>query len=400
VSYYEERPAFFSEESYFDSAEGQWIDPEAEAVPFGPDAVTVSYEGIAEELADRAARDRERGGPRQRQREAEHSWRASDLVALGAAIPEPPAIGGLFYPGRRHVVSGEAESGKSWLALAVAANELRADRGVVWIDADDMGPAAVLERLRGLGVDDERIGDSFAYLRPSEPIGEASVRDVTSLVVKLSSRLVVYDAFNPALALHGFDPNSSRDVEDFFRQAVDPFCQIGAAVVLPDHVIKQREGRGKYAYGSERKQTGVDVHLGLVAVEAFGRGRTGKAKLSVHKDRPGFLERPSPGLFVLASNEADGGCAWRIEPDHSVSDEGGFRPTNLMEKVSRLLEQAGEPRSRNQIEQSVKGHKTDWKRKAIDVLIEEGFAVEVVSGQTRLAKSVRPFRESDEWEKS
>jgi hypothetical protein len=155
---------------------------------------------------------------------------------------------------------------------------MRASRGVIWNDADDMRPSAVLERLRGLGLDDRTVRGRFAYLRPAEPISEQAAAYVQYLIVELDCRLVVFDAFNPSLALHGYDPNSSRDVEDFFRTVVDPFCEMGAAVVLPDHVVKHRELRGKYAYGSERKQTGVDVHIGLSAIEPFGRGRTGKGE--------------------------------------------------------------------------------------------------------------------------
>jgi hypothetical protein len=401
VSYDEPRPAFFSERSYFDSAQAVWIDPEAEKIPFGAEAVTVSYEGIDEEIAERGARDR--NGARRKPRPlaadvepaAEHTWREQDVVALGVVKPQPPEIGGVFYPGRRHDLSGEAEAGKSWLALAVAADEMRDCRGVVWNDADDMGPSAVLERLRGLGLDDETIRAYFAYLHPAEPISEEAIAYVQRLIVELSCRLVVFDAFNPSLALHGYDPNASRDVEDFFRKVVDPFCQMGAAVVLPDHVVKSRELRGKYAYGSERKQSGVDVHLGLSAIEPFGRGRTGKAKLTVHKDRPGFLERPSPGLFVLESDD-EGRCSWRIESDHSVSEEGSFRPTNLMEKVSRYLELRDEPRSRNSIETDVKG-KRDYLRLAIDALIEAGYAVEVGGAHgARLVKLEQAFREDAE----
>jgi hypothetical protein len=263
-----------------------------------------------------------------------------------------------------------------------------------------MGPAAVLERLRALGVTDERIRTAFAYLRPAEPLSDEASDHVRRLIVELSSRLVVFDAFNPALALHGYDPNSSRDVEDFFRRVVDPFCRLGAAVVLPDHVTKARESRGKYAYGSERKQTGVDVHLGLTVIEPFGRGRRGKAKVTVHKDRPGFLERPSPGLFVLDSDPDNGRCAWRIEPAHDVNDEGAFRPTRLMEKVSQYLERWNGPASRNQIETDVKG-KGEYVRAAIDALVAEEYVVEVPGERgARSVQSVRAFREADEWGES
>ncbi len=397
MSYNEPRPFGFSIRSYFDSAEAVWVDPEAEEVPFGDEPVTVDMTGIAEELAERAQRDaagRSRAPLSVVREVSEHSWREQDIFALGSAKPEPPAISGLFYPAKRIVVSGEAEAGKSWLAGAVTADELKAGRGVVWVDADDMGPAAHLERLRSLDVEDECIRDSFAYLRPAEPLGDEALEHVRGLVIELSCRLVVFDAFNPALALHDYDPNSSRDVEDFFRRVVDPFCQTGAAVVLPDHVVKQRENRGKYAYGSERKQSGVDVHIGLSAIEPFGRGRTGKAKLTVHKDRPGFLERPSPGVFVLVSEE--GRCRWHIEPDHSVSEAGAFRPTGLMEKVSRLLELRHEPQSRNSIETDVTG-KAEYVRLAIDTLVSDGYAVEFPGeNRARLVKLERAFREADE----
>jgi hypothetical protein len=399
MSYGERRPAFFSEESYFDSAQAVWIDPEAEKIPFGAEAVMVSYEGIDEEIAERAERDHNGRKPRplpaELERGREHTWREQDVVVLGTAKPAPPEISGVFYPGRRHDVSGEAEAGKSWLTLAVGADEMRQRRGVVWIDADDMGPSAVLERLRGLGLDDETISAYFAYLRPAEPVSEGAIGHVQRLIVELSCRLVVFHAFNPSLALHGYDPNSSRDVEDFFRTVVDPFCRMGAAVVLPDHVVKNRELRGKYAYGSERKQTGVDVHIGLSAIEPFGRGKTGKAKLTVHKDRPGFLERPSPGLFVLES-DAEGRCSWRIEADRSISEEGAFRPTGYMEKVSRYLELHDEPPSRNQIESDVIG-KAEYVRLAIDTLVSEGHAVEFAgANRARLVKLERAFREGDE----
>lgn len=329
--------------------------------------------------------------------ESGHSWHPLDLVTLGATPPEPPAIGGLIYVGLRHVVSGEFDSGKSWLLLAIAASELQAGHGVVWVDDDDMGPNAILERLRSFGLSDALIAERFAYLRPVEPLSDPALADVLALIEKRAVRLIVFDAFNATLSLHDCDPNSSREVQGFFRRVVKPLSESGAAIVFPDHVVKQREARGRYSYGSERKQTGVEVHLGLSLIDPFGRGRTGRAKITVHKDRAGFLERPSPGLFVLESDSETERCAWRIEPDHTVSDEGSFRPTNLMEKVSRYLELAGEPRSRNQIEQDVKGN-AKFIRQAIDVLVAEDFAVEFQGERrARLVRLIHAFRESDEW---
>jgi DnaB-like helicase N terminal domain len=48
---------------------------------------------------------------------AAHTWRSLDVLALGNEPPTRPTIGNLLYPGRRHVVSGEFDAGKSWLLL-------------------------------------------------------------------------------------------------------------------------------------------------------------------------------------------------------------------------------------------------------------------------------------------
>jgi AAA domain len=328
--------------------------------------------------------------------EEAHTWSALDLAALSAKPPEPPVLGGLFYLGRRHVVSGEAEAGKSMLLLAVAAAELLADRGVVWVDTDDMGAGPILEVLRAYGVDDERISRLFAYLRPEEAFTSAAHQYLAALIRGRAVRLAVFDAFNASLGLHGLDPTSTVDVERFLRHVVNPLCDLGPAVPLSDHVVKKADARGKYAYGSERKQTGVDVHLGMKAIEAIGRGRRGRSKLTVHKDRPGFLDRPSPGLFVLDSNES-GRLSWRIEPDHGTGENGAWRPTGYMEKVSQYLELVREPQSRTQIVEGVTG-KAEHIRVAIDRLIAEEFAVEFKGDRgARLVKLLGIFREAEEW---
>ncbi len=326
----------------------------------------------------------------------ERGWHPLDLVSLGTAAPEPPAIAELFYVGRRHVVTGESETAKTWLLLAAAAVELRERRGVVWVDGDLVGAGDLLERLRGLGVADDAIRDGFLYFVPEQPLGDSA--DLVKPLQARGGHLVVLDGFNPLLFLHGCDPDKGVGIESFMRRVANPLRDAGAAVVLSDNVAKAREARGSWAIGSERKKSAVEVQLGMTMVEPFGRGRTGKFKLTVHKDRPGYLERPSPGLFVLASDPGSGRCSWRIEPDHSVSEEGAFRPTNLMEKVSRYLELRPEPCSRKQIEDDVKG-KGSGIRTAIDRLVEEGFAVEFAGERnTRLVKSIEAFRETDEWE--
>src|SRR5262249_9828431 len=207
-------------------------------------------------------------------------------------------------------------------------------------------------------------------------------------------RLVVLDGFNPLLHLHGLNPDVGTEVEAFYRH-VDPFRKAGAAIVLTDNVVKSKESRGAWAIGSERKKSKAEGHWGMRALGVFGRGHTGRSRLEVFKDRPGHLQRPTPGTFVLESNGNQ--ATWRLDPpEQTHSDDGHFRLTHLMETVSRYLEMHIEPRSRNQIETDISG-KNAYKRAAIDRLIVEGYAIEVEGKhKARLVQLLRPFVESED----
>jgi hypothetical protein len=85
--------------------------------------------------------------------------------------------------------------------------------------------------------------------------------------------------------------------------------------------------------------------------------------------------------------------SWRVDPDDSRDEHGAFRPTELMARVSRFLEhRVDEPQSRTQIEEGTTG-KGVYIRKAIDVLIEEGFAQEIEGKRKdeRPVQFLRPF---------
>jgi hypothetical protein len=322
-----------------------------------------------------------------------HSWQPIDLVAAAQNPTLPPDLVGLFYVGKNHSVSGESEALKTWLMLAAAEAEITAGRGVLWVDGDDVGGGDIRERLLLLGASEADVSARFAYIAPDEPLEAALMGDVLEVVRARSCRLAVLDGFNPLLELHGLDPNSGVEVERFYR-LIDPIRKAGTAMVLTDNVVKARGARGAWAIGSERKKSKADVHLGMKTLAPLVRGGTGRAKIDVHKDRPGHLLRPVCGIFVVES-EVDG-CSWRIEPDDRPDEQGEFRPTNLMEKVSRWLEVQPKPPSRNQIE-SAKLGKTPYVRIALDCLIEEGYASEFTGARkARLVRLERAFRESEE----
>src|SRR4051812_34500350 len=107
-----------------------------------------------------------------------HTWRSIDLVAAAAGPPDPPTIGGLLYPGKRTVLSGERDSLKTWLALILAKAELDAGFSVGWADVDAMGGGDILDRLRLLRTSDDVIGERFLYYAPDERLYAGRLADV------------------------------------------------------------------------------------------------------------------------------------------------------------------------------------------------------------------------------
>ncbi len=224
------------------------------------------------------------------------SWSPMDLEATlaGQISEQPPTIlrrtdgVGLLYPGKVHAVYGEPETGKTWLGLIAVAEALRDDRFAIFVDLED-SPTAAVARLRALGVSDETIALRLLYLRPIEPLDEEG-REALGVIRSLEPAVVVLDAFNDLLALHALDPNATEDVAKLSAWLLRPFAEAGAAVLAIDHVVKRREDRGRFAFGSQHRLAMLDgAGFVMETVTPFGRNRRGSARIRLTKDRSGFL---------------------------------------------------------------------------------------------------------------
>lgn len=183
-------------------------------------------------------------------RQTRSTWAPIDLSTLNLDPPEPPGIAGLVYFGRRHVLSGETESLKTWAALALSVEEIRAGRCVVFVDFGEGGRREVYDRLRALGLTDAEIHARFLYLEPEEPSTTEGARvDIATIVDARRPSLVVFDATTGALELHGLDPNNGRDIQTFYRVVVGAFRREDAALVVIDHLTRNREARGSSRSG-------------------------------------------------------------------------------------------------------------------------------------------------------
>lgn len=317
------------------------------------------------------------------------SWRPIDLLTVGDGPSVLPTIGGLFYPGHRHVVMGEPESVKSWISLCIAADEVKRGEHVFCFDFES-SPRDILGRLRDLRLTDGEL-ERFHYIQPSEPLSG----DLAGLARESKPSLCIVDAMIGALSLHGLDPNQAVDVESLHRHLIDPLASSGAAVVIIDHVAKDKERRGRFATGSERKIGRVDVALSVTMVSPFGRGRTARAVVTTMKDRPGCLLRPKAAEVELRSDPGSGKVTWSISFGGSESEGGSFRPTVLMQRVSEFLQAQSEAVTQSHVEASVYGQ-AKALRLATATLVDEGYVAQENGARgAKLLSSKRPYPGGD-----
>jgi hypothetical protein len=286
----------------------------------------------------------------------------------------------LFYPSMVHVLFGEPESGKTWIALQAVAETQSRGNNALYIDFE-MTRETITHRLKAIGA----LTMPF-YVQPETALDENGWRNLGSFISAENIPVVILDGTTEAMSLHGLDPNSNQDAATWGNY-LKILTKSGTAVVLIDHVTKSKENRGRGPIGAQHKLAGADVALRVEVHKQPDPSRPGTFHIFVTKDRPGVLRRHAndANLWAIVTLTPDDGKVL-IEIDepptgHATSNTGkDFRPTWFMERVSEWLEQnppedGSKPPSRNQIEKGVRGNVTHI-RQAIDALVAEGYIEE------------------------
>jgi len=322
-----------------------------------------------------------------------------DTILDGTYDPPTPTMGlrtdgaGLIYPGRVHSIAGEPGGGKTWLALHMIAETIRAGGTGALIDYEDTA-AACVHRLMLLGLTTQQIRTQFTYIRPDGPLvtkgGKVAVNTLTRLA-ELTADLVVIDSVGESLAVEGLPPNDDDAVTQWFRRLPRMLARTGAAVIGLDHVTKSKDDRGLWAIGSQRKLAAIDgAAYGVDVKVAPTKTKDGKLTVTCAKDRHGTYQRGLLVANVAIDNVADGVAVKLVAPDAK------FRPTMYMERVSRFLEEIPTASQRG-ILTGVEG-RDSHKKAAIECLVEEGHLRCEVTKRGNQYVSVTAFRDHDEVE--
>jgi hypothetical protein len=230
------------------------------------------------------------------------TWRPVDLreVMANGCEPERAEVGyrhddgqGIFYRGKVNGIAGESESGKSWLALHVASQEIKQGNAVLYIDFED-SPAGIVRRLLAMGCTEQQIADAFDYVRP-DGANRLELPPILSALAKSRPyTFAVIDGVTEACSMLGLSGRDENDVAALAAAVLRPVADEGPAVVWIDHVSKSRDPSDPNPLGSQHKRAGVSGVLYLVEpVTPIAGGLKGKTRIRVSKDRPAAIRSAS-----------------------------------------------------------------------------------------------------------
>lgn len=330
-----------------------------------------------------------------------HPWAPVDFAAvLDGDLTAPKATSltrrdgkHLLYPYAVHSISGEPGSLKTFVALLAVVQELEAGNNATMIDFEDRAES-VAARLLQLGANPEHLRDPirWRYIRPDVALDAGGTARLDTAVADCT--ITIIDGVTEVMNLHGMSINDNDDVARYVQMLPRRIADHGPAVLQIDHVTKDSDTRGRYAIGGQHKLASITgTAMKALVVKSGGRGEHGVIKLVLDKDKHGDV---GPSGHTIAEFHLDDTTpgqtyAWLDHPTASHDDDGNFRPTILMGRVSDYLYASPSPCSLREIRQGVKGNATSIAD-AVDALIREGhIRVEPGPNRTTFHHLVTPF---------
>lgn len=346
------------------------------------------------------------------------SWAPVDLVPILDGTQEPvkpslmPRTDGvcLIYRGLTHSFHGESESGKSLILQLEIVRLVGIGERVLFIDFES-DAASVVARLVEFGADPAALRERFVYIRP-EVKPDTTEAELAAWLDVLRGRfaLAVVDGVTDSLGMFGYSTKDNDEVSTWARELPRRIAaKTGAGVAQIDHVTKDAESRGRFAIGGQAKLSGLTGAAYTVEVlRPLGRGLRGVVVLRVGKDRPGFIrghagpmragDRTQEVARVIVDSTGPV-PTFTVEPwkghDATAGAPGRWRPTALMEALSKALEAAEKPLSFRALDGVVRG-KADHKRTALVELEDGGHIAITRTSRGNHHRSLKPYRQTDD----
>ncbi|WP_353109447.1 recombinase RecA [Gordonia sp. (in: high G+C Gram-positive bacteria)] len=253
----------------------------------------------------------------------------TDIAALldgTLTMPEPELLTRLdghsiLYGAAVNGLFGEAESGKTWIALCAIVEELRSPSGrALFLDLDHNGAPSVVKRLIDLGASSDSLTDTarFRYAAPDDSLEVHRILNDCDL---WKPTIVVIDSVGELVPMFRGDSNSGDDYTGVHRRTATRLAKTGACVILIDHVAKSSESASKGAVGAGAKRRAIDgAYLRVSLRRSFTPGKGGSSVIAVNKDRHGGVrahahldegsKEPVAGIFEMG--HSNDGLTWQV----------------------------------------------------------------------------------------
>ena len=206
--------------------------------------------------------------------------------SLLEAPPSPDElVENLLYTQGMHLLYSPGGTGKTVMALWSAIKAMERGQHVLYLDQENM-EAGITRLLKPLGATPELLDEYFGYLEAPE-LNRDTVGIWGDLLKEMEPDLVVFDSLADHLVRAGADENSSNDITEWFHTFAQPAKDVGACVLILDHIAKSDNAKG--ARGSTAKMSKTDVAWKFERKGIFNKDSLADVTLTIEKDRFGTM---------------------------------------------------------------------------------------------------------------
>ena len=325
-------------------------------------------------------------------------WEPIDLsVAVRMGPPPPPDIlcrsdgVGLLYRKKINFFFGPPESAKSWVAQYACLEVLRSGGSFLYLDFENSAQD-VADHFRCLGANPATemslASGRAVYMNPTR-LYNTEASDVLSQVLQLKPTLVVIDGMTGAMRCLDRAFDSNTDFAHFEMEFMRPLTACGAALLAIDHVPKNSDGASPIG-AQHKKAATTGAMFKFFAMDKPGRGKKGRIRMYIEKDKGGWLRRHCDeddaiaDFFMSPSNEHI------IAELHPVDASRTLRPVAIMERVSKCLEENPKHNQQSLMDAARENlHAKPMVPMAFRFLVEEGYIAFNLDNSLRLNRAFR-----------
>ena len=262
----------------------------------------------------------------------------TEPIEVKGDMEDLPAIltredgGAIVHAGKFSSFYGEPGSGKSWIGLIAAVEAAKLGGRVIWWDFEDSADT-LARRSTLLGALPVMQQENVKFVKPElhdEHLSIQSARDW--LAAGNEFCLLVIDSASASGC-----PSDGGDISQWFSTVIYPFESRDIAVVVIDHVPKQRKDRPRGAIGSTHKLSKLTGSGNYVEGVPWTADQCGQIYITMEKGRTGnHPVRNGEALAVLIGDYKDVGNGQKAfgyrfaMPDEKPQEDEGAAMNHLL----------------------------------------------------------------------